>query len=372
DQRLAYYAENYAEWGYSSLNQLYTFYGRGMTPRIFAEHLRFNAMADAYVAHFRETLEASYSIPMLEEHFVAALAPAHERIHYRAYEMMRLPEGMEETDDAALGVYSEMAISEMSSSFLSAMGDTDDPESAFLAFVAPLLGVDEDASAATFVDRAWNLVEWSPYGAWLTDPARTPGDFTVFEAEEAVYLLYFVYVDDARYFEGNVRHILIRPEPPESLDGEVIDAERLLEIQAELHEAARIRAEEILAAWRNGSATEESFIELVREYSEDSWENNFSPGLFEDINRFSNLVPPFLNWAIDPIRQVGDTEVVETTHGFHIMYFVGHGDMYYRYIVSKQDLSNAAFSEWITEVLEIQVARESFFGRLVSEPAQQW
>jgi hypothetical protein len=36
----------------------------------------------------------------------------------------------------------------------------------------------------------------------------------------------------------------------------------------------------------------------------------------------SNYVDNFKNWAIDPARKTGDCDIVETSYGYHIMYFV--------------------------------------------------
>ena len=40
------------------------------------------------------------------------------------------------------------------------------------------------------------------------------------------------------------------------------------------------------------------------------------------INKDTTFVKPFLNWCIDENREVGDYELVKSTYGYHIMYFV--------------------------------------------------
>ena len=39
----------------------------------------------------------------------------------------------------------------------------------------------------------------------------------------------------------------------------------------------------------------------------------------------ASLVESFKNWALDPSRKSGDTDVVDSTYGSHVMYFVGTG-----------------------------------------------
>lgn len=40
------------------------------------------------------------------------------------------------------------------------------------------------------------------------------------------------------------------------------------------------------------------------------------------------MVEDFENWCFDASRQVGDTGIVESTYGYHVMYFSGFGTNY--------------------------------------------
>ena len=73
---------------------------------------------------------------------------------------------------------------------------------------------------------------------------------------------------------------------------------------------------------------------MANTYSEDGGSNT-TGGLYEDIDPFSSYMPEFLNWAVDMTRQPGDTEIVKTSYGYHIMYFVG-GEDYFDYVVGEQ------------------------------------
>ena len=55
-----------------------------------------------------------------------------------------------------------------------------------------------------------------------------------------------------------------------------------------------------------------------------TWKNEAKEtgGLYTGINKNTNFVKPFLNWCIDENRKVGDTELVKSTYGYHVMYFV--------------------------------------------------
>ena len=128
---------------------------------------------------------------------------------------------------------------------------------------------------------------------------------------------------------SNVRHILIQP-----MGGTVSEDGMETVYSEDEWNTARSEAERILEAWKSGEATESSFATMANTYSEDPGSNT-TGGLYEAIDPFSNYVPEFLNWAVDMTRQPGDTEIVKTSYGYHIMYFVG-GEDYFDYVVGEQ------------------------------------
>lgn len=115
---------------------------------------------------------------------------------------------------------------------------------------------------------------------------------------------------------SSVRHILIAPEGGTENDetGETTYSEEELA-------AAKEKAEKILNEWKAGEATEESFAKLVADNTDDGGSAS-TGGLYEDIAPGSNYVEEFLAWAIDMNRKTGDTDIIKTQFGYHIMYFV--------------------------------------------------
>lgn len=106
--------------------------------------------------------------------------------------------------------------------------------------------------------------------------------------------------------EVDVRHILIMPE--EDTD--------------EGWAAAKTEAEDILDQWLAGDMTDDSFAALANENSDDS--DGTDGGLYTDIY-VGQMVEEFEAWCFDESRQVGDYGIVQTTYGYHVMYFV-HSD----------------------------------------------
>ena len=112
----------------------------------------------------------------------------------------------------------------------------------------------------------------------------------------------------------DVRHILICPKGgTEDETGEIIysDAE---------WEACRVEAQKLLDQWKADGATEELFADFAMEYTEDPGSQS-TGGLYTDIY-VGQMVPEFEAWCFDAGRQYGDTGLVKTTYGYHIMYFV--------------------------------------------------
>lgn len=115
---------------------------------------------------------------------------------------------------------------------------------------------------------------------------------------------------------ADVRHILIQPEGGET------DAETNTTVYSDDAWAKALAdAEALLEQWKNGAADEDSFAALASEYTDDTGSAS-NGGLYEDITKDSSYVEPFLKWAIDESREVGDTGIVKTQFGYHIMYYV--------------------------------------------------
>ena len=159
---------------------------------------------------------------------------------------------------------------------------------------------------------------------WLFDSARKTGDIAVIDEEdtEAYYIVYVVSpaAPDRQTAGADVRHILVEAETTkEDTKGNKVDLPAE-EIEKNFAEAKK-EAEAILKEWKSGDATEESFTALAKEKSDDPGVTENS-GLYEDITSTSSYVPEFLDWALAS-HKVGDTGIIKTDYGYHVMYYVG-------------------------------------------------
>ena len=120
----------------------------------------------------------------------------------------------------------------------------------------------------------------------------------------------------------------------------------------EEYDQAEQKAQELLAQWKAGEATEESFTALVTENSDDSGSAS-SGGLISNITASSSYVESFRSWAIDPARKEGDVELVKSEYGWHIMYYVSTNDPIWKQNTAAalqnqdyEDLASAASEGW--------------------------
>ncbi len=162
---------------------------------------------------------------------------------------------------------------------------------------------------------------------WMFDSTRANGDKAVINSEaNSTYFVAYLVSSRAPVITtagADVRHILVQVETTtEDTEGKSVDLSE--EEIAKNWEAAKKEADEILAEWKAGDATEESFAALATEKTDDTGSAE-TGGLYEDINESSSYVPEFKAWAIAD-HKAGDTGIVKTPYGYHIMYFVGADD----------------------------------------------
>lgn len=175
---------------------------------------------------------------------------------------------------------------------------------------------------------------------WLFDESRTAGDSEVLFDEDAS--TYYVAVFNSRERDEslayNVRHILITEDNLELADGEEAEDGAVL-----------AKAEEILESW---DGTEDGFAALAKEFTQDG--NGEEGGLYENVSK-GTMVSAFESWCYEDGRKSGDTGIVETPYGQHIMYFVSYNEgteNQYWYTSCKSALLSNTYSEWETELTE--------------------
>lgn len=204
---------------------------------------------------------------------------------------------------------------------------------------------------------------------WVYEDSRELGDKKIFtiENEDGSVACYVLYVVKTQYRDEtlqpvDVRHILV------AFDEDTTD-EKEATVTDELKAEKLKQAEALLKKWKSGKATEDTFSALAKENSDDTGTSE-NGGLIEDIAKSSNYVKPFLDWCFVSGRKAGDTGIVESTYGYHIMYCVNVSDKpeWKSTITSSivEEKYNAFFEDFMEKAEKKIVVKEKTIARVRS------
>ena len=146
---------------------------------------------------------------------------------------------------------------------------------------------------------------------WALDNARKAGDKTMITGESGVYIIFSVKPSYAMN-SVDVRHCLIKFEAQD--EDNVTEAEK---------KAAYDRAKALYDEWLAGEKTEDTFKKMAEENTGDEGSAS-TGGLYEGIRVSDSYMQEFEDWSFDPSRKAGDSGIIETDYGYHIMYFVSN------------------------------------------------
>ena len=181
---------------------------------------------------------------------------------------------------------------------------------------------------------------------WLKEEGRKAGDKAVVadETNKAYTIIVYLGSHQSEEYTVAVRHTLLTTE---AVSSTASDAEAQ-EIEAR---NAQVKADvdALYQEWVNGGATEEAFIQMAKDNSEDS--NASSGGLYTGVY-MGQMVESFQNWCFDEARQPGDHGIVETEYGYHIMYFVENEGLKYLSDI-KDTLQSQKYNEYLTGLTEV-------------------
>ncbi len=242
-----------------------------------------------------------------------------------------------------------------------------------------------------------DIVNWA-----FTDGESSIGDKTYYSDSEAGYTYILLknsdpYRDESQLY--SVRHILVTPDT--AVDAQSDNASTDEEKQSfidkvkglfkkddtaeaetdtaqtedtQTEQAQQSYTEEQLAEARNSAqlildkftsdnGTEKDFALLAEQISADpgsttaSGQNDVFGGLYQ-INDETNFVQPFKDWTFDESRQYGDTGLVDSDYGTHIMFFVNSQPAYLAQL--EKDARTALLDEMLS-------AEPKFYNKRISK-----
>ena len=347
-------------YGYANADRyLKAMYGVGASKETYKAHCEKQALASSYYNHYAQSLTYEDTDLRAKE---AENFNAYSSYSYNYYFLSASRFLTGGTTDAEGNVtYSDeetaasVAAAEEAAKALSGADITD--VAALDAAIAALeINKDTEAASTANTDTLYTSIN-SAYADWLADSSRKVGDVAYFasasgDTVSGYYVVMFQGATDNTFALKNVRHILVTPdhaheEGEEHTDGETYSAEELAE--------AKAAAEEILNQWMSGDKTEESFAALANEKSADG--DGTTGGLYENVYP-GQMVDSFEDWCFDASRKAGDTGIVESTYGYHVMYFSGNSDYTYRNYLIENDLRNADLDAWYAEIVAAMTQTE--------------
>ena len=359
---MSLYAKLY---GYSDVDTfLKAQYGHGATEETYRAYSELTALASAYQTHYSESL--TYS----DEDLRAADSENYNAYTYNTYYLAvsRFLEGGTTAEDgtttytdeerAAAVAAAEEAAKSLTGEEIATLADLD------AAIAALPVNADTTASSSAHADTLSSAISGT-YSDWVKDNARKEGDIAYVASTststgedgsettttDGYYVIYYIGSNDNTFPLKNVRHILV------SFEGGTTDSNtNVTTYSDEEKAAAKEKAEDLLNQWKSGDATEDSFAALATENSTDpgSVENG---GLYENIYP-GQMVATFNDWCFDESRKPGDTGIVETNYGYHVMYFVGDAQQNYRDYLITNDLRTADVNAWYSNLVDSAVTTD--------------
>lgn len=321
-------------------------FGAGVTEKVYGEQLmrvlRYSAYADAY----QDSL--TYSDSELEETYNAD-RNTYDHVSYEvvsfsgAAESTTDDEGntVEPTEEEAAAALE--AAQDLAQTVLDGFQDGGDLEE---------LANENDGTYSKNENGTYSA--GSVMSEWLYDSARKSGDASTLADGTVQYVVVF----HDRFRDENptidIRHILVSLGTGSIAEGE----EGYEDQQAQLKADAHAKAEELLAQWQSGEATEDSFAALALKESTDG--SKYDGGLYTEVYQ-GRMVTEFNDWCFDAARQSGDTGVVDTQYGSHVMYFSGVNAARWQTQVAA-NLRTEAYTAWEEDLVKDVTVQRSESG----------
>lgn len=173
---------------------------------------------------------------------------------------------------------------------------------------------------------------------WIFADGTVKGS-TYVEETTTSSTVYFA-VSDTHRNEDETRdmyHVLLSPDIYDSLEN------------------AKLLADNLYTSWKEDGSSLEAFKELANKYTTD-YATSYTGGYYGNVAS-GDLVSPLNDWLFDAERKVGDTSVIETEYGIHIIYYAGEGEPYWKVSVIQaiKDEKSASLMESYAELYEVEV-----------------
>lgn len=291
--------------------------GEGLTEKSYRALLEKDTIAQKYLTWYQEHTSESYTKEEIEKYFNENRTDF-VTVSARVFDISYAEPEEGSKDKAYTKAEAEKLANEFKSKITS--------EESFITLAkeyapASLKETYENDAATLLKDaHASDVSSNEAITNWLFSEDRNIADTAVIEdvSAQSFYIIYVVspVSRDESVANTSVRHILIQAETTDEEGNSLAQ-----DVITKNFEDAKAEAEKLMQTWKDNGATEEAFIALIADNTDDTASIE-TDGLYDDVKAGGNYVAEFTNWAIDPARKPGDTGLVKTEFGYHFMYFV--------------------------------------------------
>ena len=316
DETIKSIREQAASNDYSLNAYLRLYYGRGVNEKILREAMELEKLSSKLIEQKGDELARNYTDEQLEKKYQED-KNTYDVVTARMFQFItETPEYPKDATDEQKKELDEKAAKETRAKADAMLGKVTGEESFKEQALANASKEEKEnykkdeatlmknATVSQFSQISDDAVKWAA--------SAKKGDKKVFETDGGCYVVYIVEAAHRDTSETvDVRHILFK------VDSEAED-------QKKAKAEAKKKAEDALAEWQKGDKTEESFAALATEKTEDTGSQS-AGGLYEHVYK-GQMVKSFEDWSFDASRKPGDTGIVESDYGYHVMYFVQKND----------------------------------------------
>lgn len=284
------------------------YYGEGLTESRYREFLSRRLLATQYCD---EKLNAIIYSDADYEAYYAQNKNSIDKLDFRIYTLTEdfLPEDSPADTEEAVAA----AVKALAQSFAEGLTSEEIFKARAISFApeSQKKNFESDASTLAVNVSATDLSQ-TTMSAWLFDESRKAGDVEVHETAAGVYsVCYFLARRRDEHPLASMRHILLNVTTDK--DGNS-DADTVLQEITALYDR-----------WKTDGKTEASFISLAAENTEDPGSKE-TGGLYENF-AYGTMVSEINDWLYAEGRAAGDSEIIKTSFGYHLVWFTGYGEI---------------------------------------------
>lgn len=338
--------------GYSLNAYLRKAYGNGVTERFLKKQLKMESLVKKFYNDKSDEFEKGYTEDEVKKVFDES-PDSYQFVTLRLYQFKNesLKQNDGESDDDLKKRQSESDAKTKANANEMFDGVTD--EKSFVTLATKYNTTEDyDADSSTLIKAALKSQSQfnssatylesmnSDLAAWAFEGSTKAGDKKLIEdSDNGAYYVALMVNPKHDVNTVTVRHILFLTQ--DSQTGKALSDDEI--------QKAKDKASETLAKWKAGEATEDSFATFATDLTEDTGSSS-NGGLYENVVP-GQMTGAFDKWIFDDSRKAGDTDIVESEYGYHIIYFVSKNGTYADSAI-RSSLASEDLEKFSDEILE--------------------